>query len=61
MLRASRGQLGFPQDNACLYNSMIYPLRTVPFTAIVWYQGESDAWTPNYYARCFPAMITAWR
>ena len=47
--------------NSCLYNSMIYPLLTLPVTGWLWYQGEANAGNPVGYARCFPTMIQQWR
>ena len=44
-----------------LYNAMIHPLKNFPFTAMLWYQGESDTKTPEEYGALFPAMIKSWR
>jgi hypothetical protein len=57
-----------PQTAGCLWNSQIMPLSSIPVTAWLWYQGESDSGTQCgfadcglYYSRCFPSMIKAWR
>lgn len=52
---------GPPSLPSTLYNSMIAPLLHSPVSAILWYQGESNAGNPTGYARCFPAFISGWR
>jgi sialate O-acetylesterase len=43
------------------YNAMIAPLRRVPLTGFLWYQGEADAkWWQNYHLR-LEALIKLWR
>jgi sialate O-acetylesterase len=44
-----------------LYNGMILPLGPTQIRAVLWYQGESDAWQPVEYARLLPTLITDWR
>lgn len=44
-----------------LYNGMIAPVVPFGLHGVVWYQGESDVWIPNEYARLLPAMIDGWR
>ncbi len=36
---------GTKKDVGCLYNEKIYPLRGLPFKGVLWYLGESIAWT----------------
>lgn len=47
-----------------LYNRMIAPLRDIPLRGVIWYQGESNADTPEdalRYRQQFVAMIRQWR
>ncbi len=43
------------------FNGMIHPLKDIPITGIIWYQGESDSWQADDYYRLFPDLITDWR
>ncbi len=52
------------QTPTLLYNAMIHPLLDFPVRGVLWYQGESNANTPEEaiaYRRLFPAMIDDWR
>lgn len=44
-----------------LYNGMIVPLQKLKFAAILWYQGESDAGSPQNYGPRFRELIESWR
>lgn len=44
-----------------LYNSMIAPLINYNIKGFVWYQGESNTWEPDEYAKLQPAIINDWR
>ena len=44
-----------------LYNSMIAPLRGLSVSAILFYQGESNGFAPEYYGELFKAMVNEWR
>jgi sialate O-acetylesterase len=46
-----------------LYNKMVYPLLRFPITGVLWYQGESNASTPEAFAyrKLFTGMIENWR
>lgn len=47
-----------------LYNKMIYPLQEYPIKGAIWYQGESNAGSPEdaaAYRDLFADMITSWR
>ena len=44
-----------------LYNGMIIPLQRLKFAAILWYQGESDAGSPQNYGLRFRELIESWR
>ena len=48
-------------DGATHYHAMIEPLRDVPITGVIWYQGESNSGNSGEYRTLFPAMITGWR
>jgi len=57
-------QLRAEQKSASLYNAMIHPLIPFAIKGVIWYQGESNAFTANdaiIYKTLFPAMITNWR
>ena len=53
--------LGSPTNGSCLYNSMVYPLFSVPIRGILWYQGESNAGDPVGYQCLQREMISDWR
>lgn len=44
-----------------LYNGMIAPLINYPIRGALWYQGESNAWTPEPYREFLPKLIADWR
>lgn len=47
-----------------MYNAMIRTYRDFPIKGVIWYQGESNAWTvesSKNYAAEFQAMIRGWR
>ena len=46
---------------AWLYNAMIHPLGDVPLAGVIWYQGESDAYQPEPYARLFDLLVGSYR
>jgi sialate O-acetylesterase len=50
--RAQKGVSGLPTLPSTLYNAMIAPLRHTSLSAVLWYQGESNAGNPTGYARC---------
>jgi len=52
------GQFNSP---SILFNSLIDPLRVFRIRGAIWYQGESNEYAPERYARLFPAMIRGWR
>eukprot|EP00563_Minutocellus_polymorphus_P017739 CAMPEP_0197720292 /NCGR_PEP_ID=MMETSP1434-20131217/3704_1 /TAXON_ID=265543 /ORGANISM="Minutocellus polymorphus, Strain CCMP3303" /LENGTH=543 /DNA_ID=CAMNT_0043305137 /DNA_START=238 /DNA_END=1869 /DNA_ORIENTATION=+ len=58
MFRRQRRRL---PETSQLWNAMIHPLLNARFAAALWYQGESDAGDPTFYACHFPAMIVDWR
>ncbi len=48
-----------------LYNTMIYPLKRIPFRAVLWYQGETDTMKDKEkifeYRFLFMELISSWR
>ena len=44
-----------------LYHAMIAPLREVPITGVIWYQGESNNGRPAQYQTLMPALVADWR
>lgn len=44
-----------------LYNTMIYPLRHLSLSGILWYQGESNRRDGALYTRLLSAMLGNWR
>lgn len=56
-----------PSDASFLWNGMINPLIGLHFSAVVWYQGESNVGTASpyqgaeYYQCALPAMIANWK
>ena len=49
------------QRPTVLFNGMIAPLTPFAIRGVIWYQGESNAWSGTHYGRLFPALITDWR
>lgn len=56
-----RDPSGEPNRPAVLWHGMVAPLLPFPFTAALWYQGESNVGRPEQYARLFPALVVDWR
>lgn len=50
-----------PSKPGLIYNAMIHPLKNFKFSAILWYQGESNTPNANYYEEIFSALIQSWR
>lgn len=46
---------------SALYNGMLHALLPFPAQGVIWYQGESNAGTPEHYRKLFPALIREWR
>lgn len=44
-----------------LFNSMIAPLKGFSVNSILFYQGESNGYAPEYYDVLFKAMVEEWR
>ncbi len=46
---------------AIMYNGMIHPIRRLPVTGVIWYQGESNTKEPGRYEEMLKSMIRDWR
>ena len=55
------GETFFIWQPSALYNSMIAPLKGLAVSAILFYQGESNGFAPEYYDILFDGMIEEWR
>jgi sialate O-acetylesterase len=44
-----------------IYNAMIAPMGPYPLRGVAWYQGESDADSPDGYAGRLTSMMSGWR
>ncbi|MBD5778080.1 sialate O-acetylesterase [Pelagicoccus sp. NFK12] len=44
-----------------LYNAMIAPLVPLDLKGVLWYQGESNAWTPDNYQELLNQLVGGWR
>lgn len=44
-----------------LFNAMLAPYLRIPFSGVIWYQGESNAWRGWHYRPQLAALITDWR
>ncbi len=53
--------LNYTPTNGDIYNSHVAPLVKYPISAVLWYQGESDAKNPVMYEEAFPTLIKDWR
>lgn len=60
-------ELGLPPPHlpqrkpSILFNGMIAPLIPLSLRGVLWYQGESNIYRSEQYARSFPLMIADWR
>lgn len=50
-----------PYQPAYLYEAGIRPLGHFPAQGVIWYQGESNAHSPQWHEVLFPIMVEAWR
>ncbi|XP_055347891.1 sialate O-acetylesterase-like [Paramacrobiotus metropolitanus] len=56
------GTMQQPGTDSVLWNAMIAPIKTLRFTSVIWYQGESDAaLDADTYGCLFKAMVEGWR
>jgi len=46
-----------PRDPSLLWNAMLFPIINFRISQFLWYQGESNAGSPNNYACRFPVFI----
>ncbi len=49
------------QDPTVLYNGMLKPLIGYGMRGAIWYQGESNRYEANLYAKMFELMVGEWR
>jgi sialate O-acetylesterase len=61
-LSPQMGTLAEPQRvPAAIFNGMVAPQAPYGVRGVLWYQGESDGWTPDDYHSLFVALIQGWR
>lgn len=53
--------VNYTPTNGDIYNNHVAPLAGYPISAVLWYQGESDAGNPVMYEEAFKTLITDWR
>ncbi len=58
--RAPKGP-GHQDTPTFLYNGMIHPLAPYALRGVLWYQGESNGYSPAGYDSLFSALIRTWR
>lgn len=51
----------FFQNPTTLYNGLIAPMANLPFSGVVWYQGESDVDIRGRYCELMKTLIADWR
>jgi sialate O-acetylesterase len=65
LLKACAGQLKtydwWPSKPGVVYNGMIAPLLPFRIAGAIWYQGESNADSPESYRKLFKTLIENWR
>jgi sialate O-acetylesterase len=65
MLKEYAGKLKdydwWPTHPGVVYNAMIAPLLPFRIAGAIWYQGESNAETPESYRKLFRTLIENWR
>jgi sialate O-acetylesterase len=52
---------GWPTRPGVVFNAMIAPLLPFRIAGAIWYQGESNAETPESYRKLFRTLIENWR
>lgn len=51
----------YRRQPAAILNHKVYPLRGVAAQGVLWYQGESDVYFPQYYLEAFPFLAETFR
>jgi sialate O-acetylesterase len=51
----------WPSKSGVVYNAMIAPLVPFRIAGAIWYQGESNADSPESYRKLFRTLIESWR
>lgn len=60
-MEARPGEVFLQYTAAGLYNAMIAPLADIPFSGVIWYQGESNVGNAQMYSSLMTSMIGEWR
>lgn len=50
-----------PREPGKAYNAMLAPIIPFKIAGALWYQGETNTYSPSMYARLLPALINNWR
>lgn len=50
-----------PREPGKAYNAMLAPIIPYRIAGALWYQGETNTYSPAMYARLLPALIENWR
>ena len=50
-----------PREPGVAFNAMIAPLIPFRIAGVLWYQGETNTYSPGTYEQFFPALIENWR
>lgn len=50
-----------PKDPGRAYNTMIAPIIPFRIAGALWYQGETNVYSPENYAELLPLLIESWR
>lgn len=51
----------FMRKYSVMYNAMIAPLQKNLIKGVIWYQGESNRRSPEWYETALPALVQGWR
>lgn len=52
---------GRPSQPGYAFNAMVNPILSMTMQGVLWYQGETNAEYPMYYAEMFKYMVEDWR
>lgn len=58
---SSVAPISLQDQPTALYNGMLAPLTIYALKGVLWYQGETNTWRANEYAKVLPALIADWR
>ncbi len=51
----------YPAKAGSLFNGMIAPLANYTINGVIWYQGESNTFSPSAYTHLHSSLIDSWR